>query len=109
MSDTSNENPLASIADTLATAARDHSRDPCDAWLYGIALGWGDALDEVALRHGWSEQDKVRLVRLRTIYEAMATLQFGSVECMHPYAMLVPRHGEPNTHECILCGMVLPQ
>lgn len=46
---------------TIATDPRDHSIDSGDAWVYGLVLGWGNALGEVALRHRWSAFDTKRL------------------------------------------------
>lgn len=65
------ENPLESIATSLATSSQDQAQDRCDAWIYGIAVGWGDALPEVAAKHGWSPKEVARLRRLHLRYVAL--------------------------------------
>ncbi len=58
------EEPWESLENIVAKDARDWSLNRCDAWIYGIVCGWGDALDEVAERHGWSQDARRRLTRL---------------------------------------------
>lgn len=63
---------IESLRNSMATTSRDMALDRMDAWCYGIILGWrscddllaGDALSEVAERHGWSEADAARNHRL---------------------------------------------
>jgi len=52
---------LDSIRSTIAFDARDWSVDRRDAWLYAILVGWDDALDEVADKHGWDADSRTRL------------------------------------------------
>ena len=50
-----------SAATQMARSPRDWSKDSRDAWLYGLIVGWGDALEEVASRHGWNQEHRDRL------------------------------------------------
>lgn len=59
------KNAADSIANCMAFHVRDWSLDQRDAWMYGIVLGWGNALGEVARKHGWPAEDIDRLRRLR--------------------------------------------
>jgi hypothetical protein len=63
---------LQSIANVMTTDPRDWSIDRRDAWLYGIVVGWGDALPEVANRHNWDEKTIERLQRLHSEYETLS-------------------------------------
>lgn len=60
---------LIEVFDSIAAAIDFHSRDWSidhrDAWIYGIVVGWGDALDEVAARHKWSPMAVERLRKRR--------------------------------------------
>lgn len=58
-------NMFDSLERTLAHHCRDHSAQSRDAWVYGIVLGWGKALGEVAEKHRWSSDDVARLRRFR--------------------------------------------
>lgn len=60
--------PRESLATVIATSSRDWSLDRGDAWIYGIVLGWGDAMSEVAKRHGWTGLDVLRLHRLHLAF-----------------------------------------
>lgn len=66
-----------SLSCAIAFSARDYGLDKRDAWVYGIVLGWGDALPSVAQRHGWSEEDVARLERLRRAFRASPRLADG--------------------------------
>ncbi len=48
---------LESITATICFSAKDWSVDRRDAWIYGIAVGWGRALKEVAELHGWTAEN----------------------------------------------------
>jgi hypothetical protein len=58
----------ASAMDTMAFAPNDWGADRSGAWLYGILLGWGDALDDIAADYGWSAAS---VERLRTFNAAI--------------------------------------
>lgn len=62
------ENPYASIADAMNFSSRDWSLNHRDAWMYGIAVGWGDSINCVADRHRWSDDTVARLQRLHIAY-----------------------------------------
>lgn len=53
---------VGSLRSTMTMAVKDWSVDRRDAWLYGVIVGWGDALDEVCARHEWpaTERDRLR-------------------------------------------------
>jgi len=70
--------PMTAVGDVLAFSSRDWSTTKGDAWLYGIVLGWDDdsgddasAMDDVATRHGWTQDDVARLRRLHTNWQAI--------------------------------------
>ena len=60
---------LVSIATALAFVPYDTSAHHRDAWIYGVLLGWGETLDEVAKMHNWNEETRGRLIRYRRIIE----------------------------------------
>ena len=60
---------LDSLAAALSTNPGDQSIDHRDAWIFGILLGWDEALDGVASRHRWDEETVARLKRYRAIIE----------------------------------------
>lgn len=64
------ECPVESIATAIAFSARDWGANHRDAWVYGIAVGWGDALAEVAEKHGWGFSTVLRLQRLHAQFRA---------------------------------------
>jgi hypothetical protein len=71
---------LAAIADVRRSLESAVVFDPEDwgatnrlAWIYGICVGWGEALPEVVARHNWSPETVARLQRL---HEAFTTLKF---------------------------------
>ena len=59
------ECPLESIERAIAFSSRDFNEYNRDAWVYGIVMGWDESLDEVCKKHGWTEDTKERLKRLR--------------------------------------------
>lgn len=56
---------IRSARDAIAFSSRDWSLDSHDSWVYGIVVGCGDSLSEVAARHGWTQEavDRVRQLR----------------------------------------------
>lgn len=48
----------------LVTDARDWSTGWRDAMIYAIVVGWGDALPDVAARHGWTAETQQSLVEV---------------------------------------------
>lgn len=58
------ECPLESLKTAVTLHPRDWSEHHRDAWAYGIIVGWGRALDEVAQKHGWTPETVARLKRL---------------------------------------------
>jgi hypothetical protein len=61
-----------SLKTSIATDPRDWSRDDCDAWLYGVIVGWDGALPEVAAGHGWSSETLERLRAMRSLWQYFA-------------------------------------
>ena len=49
----------------MAFDARDWGQNKRDAWLYAVLIGWGDALQEVAERHGWDAPTVTRIKRMQ--------------------------------------------
>lgn len=68
------EDPLASIERALAFASKDWSLDRRDAWIWGIVLGWDDALPEVAAKHRW---DAIEIERLQRLHAKWTELRGG--------------------------------
>lgn len=63
------ENPFQSIKTAIVTTPHDWSAHHRLAWIYGIAVGWNEAvIAEVAKTHGWDETEIKRLQRLRARY-----------------------------------------
>jgi hypothetical protein len=65
------ENPLESLHSVMVHSARDQGLCGEDAWAYGIIVGWGDALDEVASQHGWNMKARERLRRLHAAFQGL--------------------------------------
>ena len=61
-------NPLDSIKNTMAFSSKDWSLCSDDAWIYGIVLGWDDALDFICETYQWNTETKARLVHLHDIW-----------------------------------------
>lgn len=57
---------IRTLAETMSTDPRDWSVLSNDAWLYGVVVGWGDALAEVAERHRWTLGTCERLMHLNS-------------------------------------------
>ena len=58
------------LGSLTALKAACYERDKrIDAWLYGVFCGWGDALDEVARKHGWDSDGVERLKRYHAAVE----------------------------------------
>jgi hypothetical protein len=64
------ENPFASVRDAICLGSRDYSLNHRDAWLYGITVGWGDSIDSIANKHGWSADTVSRRKRLHAAYQS---------------------------------------
>ena len=60
-----------SLRNTLVFDVRDWARNSSDAWIYGIIVGWDNALAEVAKKHGWPPQSVERLCALREGFKAL--------------------------------------
>jgi hypothetical protein len=65
------EHPLESIHSVMVFSPADHSLNERDAWVYGIVVGWDDALGTVAKDHGWDKETVERLQRLHEKYQAL--------------------------------------
>lgn len=59
-----------SIRTCMTSDPRDWSTYKRDAWLWGIVMGWDDALDDVAEQHGWTEETKRRIKMLHEHFDA---------------------------------------
>lgn len=64
--------PFESLVRSMAFASKDWSIDSRDAWVYGIICGWDEALDEICVQHGWSQEAKDRLRKLNKVFEDQA-------------------------------------
>jgi hypothetical protein len=66
-----------SLRGCIAFSPKDWSIEMRDAWMYGIVMGWdGEALTEVAAKHGWPDG---ALARLRRIHSAFMSLRSAAV------------------------------
>ena len=57
-----------SLESCLVFSPRDWSKDERDAWLYGVIVGWGHRLPEIAKDFGWNDYTKQRLLKIRRSY-----------------------------------------
>lgn len=57
--------PFCSLRGVVVGHSRDWSTHRRDAWLYGIVIGWGDAIEDVQRSHGWADSEVKRLKQLR--------------------------------------------
>ena len=57
--------PIDSLECCIAFGSKDWSLNHRDAWMYGIVFGWGNAINEVAFKHGWDTDTVARLNLLR--------------------------------------------
>lgn len=71
------ENALQSIAGAITLSPDDWSADGYLAWIYGIVVGWGDALEGVAERHQWGPEQVARLRRLHENYQMWCRFDFS--------------------------------
>lgn len=55
------DNPHESLHTCMVFAPNDWSESKREAWIYGIVVGWGRALDDVAKKHRWAPEDVNRL------------------------------------------------
>lgn len=62
---------LESLHDTICLGSRDYSLNHRDAWIYGIVVGWDEALPEVAEKHRWSTETISRLESMHKIYKRL--------------------------------------
>ena len=71
--------PALSLEEAVVLGGmRDWSEDPADAWIYGVVVGWGTAVQEVADRHGWSDEEVRRLGRMRAAFEGLLAAEKAS-------------------------------
>ncbi|MCR5629922.1 hypothetical protein [Eubacterium sp.] len=54
-------NCLKSIQMAIAFDVRDWCEDRRSAWIYGIVLGWDEALEEVKTKFRWTDEDVKKL------------------------------------------------
>lgn len=66
------DDPINSLADTLAFSADDWSASRAMAWVWGIVCGWDDdSFTELAPRFRWTAEQVERLKRLRANFERL--------------------------------------
>lgn len=114
--------PFESLRNAIAVHPRSWSADHRDAWIYGVIVGWGDALDEVAAKHGWNEAAVNRLRALHAATQVVSTLSDRDyLRAMEragvPPTMIRKPDGEINNcaigagydeRECQVCGGACP-
>lgn len=71
-------NPFESLQKAIAFSSNDWAQNKRDAWIYGIVMGWGDSLEEVARLHRWDEQEQKRLRFLESEFAEAWTLYNAS-------------------------------
>ena len=62
---------LDSIRQAMVFSSRDWSLSSGDAWIYAIAVGWGDCLDGLAGDHRWNTAAVARLRKMRAAVAAL--------------------------------------
>ena len=63
--------PLESVSSAIAFSPRDWSLEKHDAWVYGVMLGWEDALPIIQKQFRWSDSTVSRMVMLNKKVEAI--------------------------------------
>ncbi|MEV7770500.1 hypothetical protein [Kitasatospora sp. NPDC086791] len=81
---------LASAHQAITRDPRDWASDRRDAWLYALLVGWNDALDEVAARHGWSADDVTQIQAYRESITATAALNEAIAALLAELAATAP-------------------
>lgn len=62
--------PFSALESALNCDPRDWARNPKDAWIYGIIVGWDDdALEEVARQFFWTGSATIRLKELHAAFK----------------------------------------
>lgn len=114
-----------SLRSAVGRDFRDWSANPYDAWIYGIIVGWGDALPVIAARHDWNDDAVVRLRTLRSAFELVEqearldwTTMARAIESAGlPATLIRTPHGAINNcaiaagydeRECQICGGACP-
>lgn len=54
---------IVNLQNVMNTDPRDWSTNKRDAYLYGVIVGWGSAMKEVAKQHNWSDDTVERIKR----------------------------------------------
>lgn len=85
--------PHHSLANVCAFSARDWARDREDAWIYGIVMGWSEALDEVGEQHGWTPEARTRLADLHRQFAELDDLRSQSAANFAMAKRTVERRG----------------
>jgi len=62
---------LDSLAGTLAGMPHDHAQDRSWAWIYGIVLGWDEAVPLIQKRHEWHDYTRGRMERYNAAVEKL--------------------------------------
>lgn len=88
--------PFEALRSACAFSSRDWSAEPEDAWIYGIIVGWGKALPDVAARHGWDLSTAERLRRMHRSYHARAYRPKRDTIAAGPTLAARPCPGEPS-------------
>lgn len=60
---------IDSIKTTMVTDPRDWGLYKRDAWIYGIVIGWKDALPEIAEKFKWKKEDVLRLQKYHAEFQ----------------------------------------
>lgn len=66
---------IDSLHTTITTDSKDWSLNKRDAWIYGIIVGWDDALPEVAEKFGWGNEDINRLKKYHSQFQKIKDTQ----------------------------------
>lgn len=69
------DDPLDAIRSAVTFSSMDWGASSDTAWLYGITVGWGNAMASLAEQHGWSAEKVARLRRLRAKYRALELIE----------------------------------
>lgn len=97
---------LAQVISNLQTVinfdVRDWAANRRDAYIYGVLVGWGKALDEVAKQHGWDEGTIRRIREARALIASRTNHERGPSTETSFYPGVIAVEGKDNAELDVL-------